>query len=73
MGHETLECWCKNQHLKEISRRDGKLKRKYKIPLFSLSSKYAKKYLTATKTSKNRNRPSSPSSNSTFTTTRTKP
>ena len=31
-GHATTDCWYKPNYIKEISREDGKLKKKYALP-----------------------------------------
>ena len=38
-GHITSECWYKPNYLKEISREDGKLKKKYTLPSLQKSGK----------------------------------
>ena len=38
-GHATTDCWYKPNYIKEISREDGKLKKKYALPLLQKSGK----------------------------------
>ena len=38
-GHITSECWYKPNYIKEISREDGKLKKKYTLPSLQKSGK----------------------------------
>ena len=38
-GHITSECWYKPNFIKEISREDGKLKKKYTLPSLQKSGK----------------------------------
>ena len=38
-GHITSECWYKPNYIKEISREDGKLKKKYTLPSLQESGK----------------------------------
>ena len=38
-GHITSECWYKPNYIKEISREDGKLKKKYALPSLQKSGK----------------------------------
>ena len=43
-GHATTDCWYKPNYIKEISREDGKLKKKYALPSrkATLKSRYGK-------------------------------
>ena len=38
-GHATTDCWYKPNYIKEISREDGKLKKKYTLPSLQKSGK----------------------------------
>ena len=38
-GHATTDCWYKPNYIKEISRENGKLKKKYALPLLQKSGK----------------------------------
>ena len=60
-GHNTYECWFKNRHLKEVSIKDGKLKKKYSLP-FSNSTSRNNNDLQPSKTkNRSRSRSTSPS------------
>ena len=61
-GHNTIECWYKNKHLKEISREDGKLKKKYNLPPSTSSSKN-RVTIHAEKRNKSRSRSPTPYKN----------
>ena len=58
-GHITSECWCKPNYIKEISREDGKLKKKYTLPSLQKSGKTTIK-LKHDKDERSRSRSSSP-------------
>ena len=67
-GHNTYECWYKNQHIKEIAREDGKLKKKYKLPPSYFSSKSKE-----TRNTKSRSKSPSPNKKEKARTNETKP
>ena len=58
-GHITSECWYKPNYIKEISREDGKLKKKYTLPSLQKSGKTTPKS-RHDKDERSRNRSSSP-------------
>ena len=58
-GHITSECWYKPNYIKEISREDGKLKKKYTLPSLQKSGKNTLKS-NHDKDDRSRSRSSSP-------------
>ena len=71
-GNNTIECLYKNKHLEEISREDGKLKKKYKLP--TLTSSYKNRLtIQDEKRNRSRRRSLSPYKNENSRSTGTKP
>ena len=58
-GHATTDCWYKPNYIKEISRENGKLKKKYALPLLQKSGKTTLKSRHG-KDERSRSRSSSP-------------